>query len=320
MKPNSETLLSPAPGNRKPRPKSDLVSGFKRAWPLHLMVLPALLLVILFAYVPMAGAVIAFQDYKPWDGFIHSKWVGLQHFRTMFEFPDIRQVIWNTLAIASMKIVFLLAVPIVFSLLLNEVRNTVFKRTVQTMVYLPHFLSWVILSGVLMDVMSDEGIVNQFIVFLGFEPVFFFGDGNWFRVMLVVSAVWKEFGFSTIIFLATLSSVNPSLYEAAEMDGANRWKQTLHITIPAMVPIMSVVATLSLGGILNADFDQVFNLYNSLVYDKGDIIDTYVYRTGLVGTKYSFAAAVGIFKSLVSLILILITYRLAYKFANYRIF
>nr|WP_246426527.1 ABC transporter permease subunit [Paenibacillus rhizosphaerae] len=284
------------------------------------MVLPAILLVIVFSYVPMAGAVIAFQDYKPWNGFIHSKWVGLEHFRTMFEFPDIRQVIWNTLIIASMKIICLLIVPILFSLLLNEVRSIVFKRTVQTMVYLPHFLSWVILSGVLIDVMSDKGLVNQIIAFFGFQSVFFFGDGNWFRVMLVVSAVWKEFGFSTIIFLAALSGINPSLYEAAEVDGANRWKQTLHITLPAIVPIISVVATLSLGGILNGDFDQVFNLYNSLVYDKGDILDTYVYRTGLVGTKYSFGAAVGMFKSVVSLVLILITYRLAYKFANYRIF
>ncbi|MBB3127034.1 putative aldouronate transport system permease protein [Paenibacillus rhizosphaerae] len=300
--------------------KKEKAGNLKRAWPLHLMVLPAILLVIVFSYVPMAGAVIAFQDYKPWNGFIHSKWVGLEHFRTMFEFPDIRQVIWNTLIIASMKIICLLIVPILFSLLLNEVRSIVFKRTVQTMVYLPHFLSWVILSGVLIDVMSDKGLVNQIIAFFGFQSVFFFGDGNWFRVMLVVSAVWKEFGFSTIIFLAALSGINPSLYEAAEVDGANRWKQTLHITLPAIVPIISVVATLSLGGILNGDFDQVFNLYNSLVYDKGDILDTYVYRTGLVGTKYSFGAAVGMFKSVVSLVLILITYRLAYKFANYRIF
>lgn len=196
-----------------------------------------------------------------------------------------------------------------------------FKRISQTLVYLPHFLSWVILGGILLDILSPQGgMLNQFVVALGGDPIFFLGDGTWFRIILIVSDVWKEFGFGTIVFLASLAGVNPALYEAAEVDGANRFKQTLHITLPALMPITIVLMTLSIGNILNAGFDQVFNLYNPLVYDKGDIIDTFVYRLGILNGKMSFATAVGLFKSVVATIMIVISYRLAYKLANYRVF
>ncbi len=295
--------------------------NMKANWGLHLMLLPGVLLVILFCYVPMAGIVIAFQDYKPWLGFADSPWVGLAHFRRFFSNPYSLSVIWNTLIIAVMKIIFGLIVPVLFALQLNEIRAERAKKAVQTMVYLPHFLSWVILAGILKDILSvDGGIVNQIIEALGGDPIFFFGDGNWFRVVVIVSDIWKEFGFNTIVYLAALTSIDTALYEAAMIDGAGRWKQTIHITLPSIAPIITVMLTLSLGNVLNAGFDQIYNLYSPMVYDKGDIIDTFVYRTSIVQADMSYGAAVGIFKSVVALILIVTSYKLADKLAGYRIF
>jgi putative aldouronate transport system permease protein len=293
-----------------------------RNWPLHLMVIPAFLVVIIFQYGPLPGLIMAFQEYKPWLGFINSPFVGFEQFAKMWEFPQSRQVILNTFIIASLKVVFNLIVPFIFALLLNEIRNIGYKRTIQTLVYLPHFLSWVILGGILIDMLStDGGMINRILGYIfGIKPIFFLGNGDWFRFTVVVSDIWKDFGFATIIFLAALAGIDPSLYEAAVMDGCNRFKQVLYITIPGLIPISIVVGTLSLGNILNAGFDQIFNLYNPLVYSKGDIIDTYVYRVGLLSGNYSFGTAVGMFKSVVSFILIMVAYRMAYKFANYRIF
>lgn len=304
--------------NKVPKRKWNL----RRNWPLHVLILPAFCLALLFNYLPMFGMVIAFQDFKPWLGFSDSPWVGLEQFKRMVEFPEVKRVIWNTFLIASLKIVFQILVPVVFALLLNEVRKMVFKRTIQTLVYLPHFLSWVILGGILLDMLSVEGgIVNKLLVQLfGIEPIFFLGDGDWFRFTVIVSDVWKDFGFSAIIFLAALAGINPNLYEAASMDGANRFQQMLYITLPSLLPITIVVATLALGNILNAGFDQIFNLYNPLVYEKGDILDTYIYRSGLIEGQFSFSTAVGIFRSVIGLIFVLIGYRLAYKYAGYRIF
>lgn len=296
--------------------------NFKRTWPLHMMLVPGLLFAFLFQYVPMGGIVIAFQDFKPWIGILDSPWVGWQNFEYMFNRPDSVQVIWNTLIIASLKIFFGLLAPFTFALFLNEVRQMAFKRTIQTLVYLPHFLSWVILGGILLDILStDGGIINRILMNgFGIKPIFFLGDGDWFRFTVVVSDVWKDFGFGTIVFLASLAGINPDLYEAAEVDGAGRWKQTLYITIPSIIPITIVIGTLSLGNILNAGFDQIFNLYNPLVYDKGDVIDTFVYRVSLLGGDFGFGTAVGLFKSVVALVLIVISYRLAYRYAGYRIF
>jgi len=288
---------------------------------LHLMLLPGVLFVLAFCYYPMTGIAIAFEHFIPTKGFFRSEWVGLEHFRYLFQLPNFGAVLRNTVWIATMKIVLGLVVPIVFALLLNEVRKKAFKRSVQTMVYLPHFLSWVILGGVLIDILSpSSGIVNSFLGYFGIKPVFFLGDEKWFPYVLVVSDIWKEFGFSTIVFLAAITSINPTLYEAAVMDGAGRVKQTIHVTLPGMMPIIVLMMTLSLGNVLNAGFDQVFNLYSPQVYSTGDIIDTLVYRIGLVDAQYSLATAVGLFKSVISLILIAISYTLAYRLANYRIF
>lgn len=292
----------------------------KRQLPLHLLILPSVICLVIFSYTPMLGLIMAFQDYKARLGFLHSPWVGLEHFRYMFTYPDSVQVIWNTLIIAMLKIMANTLIPIAMALLLNEVGRLVFKRFVQTFIYLPHFLSWVILGGILTDILGNKGIMNQLLSVFGTDPIFFLGNGSWFRFTVVVSDVWKEFGFSTIIYLAALTGVNMSLYEASEIDGAGRLKQTIHVTLPALVPVILVVGTLALGNILNAGFDQIINLYNPLVYDKGDIIDTFVYRVGLMDGSFSFATAVGLFKSAVSFVLIVGAYRLAYRFGNYRIF
>ncbi|WP_422659901.1 ABC transporter permease [Paenibacillus sp. EC2-1] len=300
--------------------RSNLKRNWKKTLPLHLLILPALVLTILFQYVPMFGLVIAFQDYKPWLGFFGSEWVGLSHFRELFLFDDTVSVIWNTFIIAVLKISIGMVFPIVFALLLNEVRNMGLKRSIQTLVYLPHFLSWVILGGILIDILSiNGGLINQILQYFGIQPIFFLGDGNWFRFTLVISDIWKEFGFSAIVYLAAIAGINPSIYEAAEVDGASRLKQVLNVTLPGMLPIIVVIGTLQLGNILNAGFDQVFNLYNPLVYGKGDIIDTFVYRNALLEGNFSFATAIGLFKSVISFALVVYSYRLAYKYANYRI-
>lgn len=296
--------------------------GMKKTWPLHMMILPATVIAIVFHYLPILGLVMAFQDYKPWLGFLKSDWVGLKHFESLFMFEDSVQVIWNTLIISVLKIVCGMFVPIVIALLLNELRKEGIKRSIQTLVYLPHFLSWVILGGILIDLLSVKGgIVNRMLVdWFGMQPIFFLGDGDWFRFVIVVSDIWKEFGFAMIIYLAAIAGVNPALYEAAEVDGATRLQQTIHVTLPVMLPIIVVVATLQLGNVLNAGFDQIFNLYNPLVYDKGDVIDTYVYRSAMLKGDFSFATAVGMFKSIISFVLIIFSYRMAYRFGNYRIF
>ncbi|WP_405082854.1 ABC transporter permease [Paenibacillus chitinolyticus] len=301
--------------------RTDRKKGCKQPWILHLMVLPAAVLVFIFSYIPMSGIIMAFQDYKPALGISGSPWVGLKHFRYMWENDYFLKITWNTLFFACSKMVMNLIIPFFFALLLNEVRKMALKRTIQTLVYLPHFLSWVTLSGILIDMLAQTGLINQFLVAVfGIKPIFFLGDGSWFRFTIIFSDVWKEFGFNTIIFLAALSGINPSLYEAAEVDGAGRWKQTFYITIPALIPITIVIATLALGNVLNANFDQVFNLYSPLIYRQGDIIDTFVYREGLLSGQFSFATAVSLFKSFISLILIAVSYRLAYRFAGYRIF
>lgn len=294
---------------------------WKKDWPLLLMLLPGVCLVLIYSYGPMFGIAIAFQKFIPAKGLLGSDWIGLGNFKTLLGMPNIYQVLWNTVFISVMKIAAGIAVPVTFALLLNELGNKLIKRSVQTLVYMPHFLSWVILGGILVDILSPKsGIVNAVLSSFGIEPIFFLGNPGWFPYTLVITDVWKDFGFATVIYLAALTNIDPTLYEAAVIDGANRWRQTWHVTLPGIRPIVVLLMVLNLGNVLNAGFDQVFNLYSPIVYETGDIIDTLVYRTGLVQAQYSLATAVGLFKSVVSLILIVLSYRLAYRYANYRIF
>ncbi|GBG05736.1 sugar ABC transporter permease [Paenibacillus agaridevorans] len=285
------------------------------------MLLPGIILILIFSYIPMVGIVIAFQQFIPTNGLFGSEYIGWGNFEYAFQLPDLSIVLKNTLFISIMKIIVGLIAALVTALLLNEVRLMWLKRSVQTIVYLPHFLSWVVLGGILIDILSpSSGIIAKVFTFIGLEPIFFLGKNDWFPYVIVISDVWKEFGFNTIVYLAAITSVNPALYEAAKIDGANRWKQTWHITLPGMRPIIVLLATLSLGNVLNAGFDQIFNLYSPAVYKSGDIIDTMVYRIGLIDFQYGLATAIGLFKSIVSFILISTSYWLAYRFANYRIF
>ncbi|MGC5771932.1 ABC transporter permease [Paenibacillus pabuli] len=294
---------------------------FIRNVPLHLMILPGLIIIIVFGYIPMAGLSIAFQNFSPIAGFKNMNWVGLDNFRYLFDLPGFSQVVWNTVFISVMKIVSGLVIPVLVALLLNEVRKTGFKRTIQTVIYMPHFFSWVILAGIIVDVLSPStGIVNMLLKAIGVEPVQFLASNEWFPYILVITDQWKEFGFGTIIYLAALTNIDKSLYEASVMDGAGRWKQTWHITLPGIRPIVILMVTLSLGNVLNGGFDQVFNLYNPLVYESGDILDTMIYRIGLQDAQYSVSTALGLIKSVVSFIFIGLGYFLAYRLANYRIF
>lgn len=288
----------------------------------HAMIWIPLLFILIFNYIPMfTGFSIAFKDYKPGLGIAGSPWVGLKHFHDMFITGDTLRALGNTLIIAVMKIVANLIVPIVFALLLNEVRVKWFKRMTQTITYLPYFLSWIILAGIMTNILkTDGGLLNRLIEMLGHEPVFFLGSNDTFRGTLVASDVWKNFGYNTIVYLAALTNIDPTLYEAASMDGAGRWRQTIHITLPGISMFIVLMTILSIGNILNAGFDQVFNLYNVSVYESGDIIDTLVYRLGIQQQQYSFSTAVGLFKSIVSLILIAGSNKLADKYAGYKVF
>ncbi|TLS49299.1 sugar ABC transporter permease [Paenibacillus antri] len=289
--------------------------------PLHIMLIPGVILTLIFSYVPIAGIVIAFQNFKPAKGIFESKWIGFENFEYMLNMPNFTSILWNTVFIAVLKIIAGLIVPIVAALLLNEVASAFFKRTVQTIIYFPHFLSWVILGGILIDILSpSSGLVNQFLGLFGFEPTFFLGDDRWFPYTLVISDTWKHFGYGTIVYLAALTGIDQSLYEAAVVDGADRWKQTLHVTLPGMMPIITLMTVLSLGNVLNAGFEQVFNLYSPMVYSTGDIIDTFVYRIGLIDAQYGVATAVGLFKSVISFGLIVLSNKLASTYAGYRVF
>ncbi|WP_123040413.1 ABC transporter permease [Cohnella candidum] len=292
----------------------------KIAFHYHVMLLPAIVILGLFSVYPLFGLLIAFEDFKPGRGIWHSPFVGWDNFQYVFMLPDIKQIFCNTISIAVLKIIFTQVFAIVFALLLNEVKNMFFKKAVQTIVYLPHFISWVLLGGIIINILSLDGIVNTTLQALGIQPIFFLGSNNWFPGVMVGTHVWQEFGFSAIVYLAALTGINPSLYEAAAIDGAGRFQRLLHISLPGIAATIILLLTLDLQNVLNAGFEQILNLYNPMVYQSGDIIDTYVYRAGLRELQYELGTAVGLLKSAVSFVLITISYFLASKFANYRIF
>lgn len=295
------------------------IKKLKKQLPLHLMLLPGLILIFIFSYIPLGGLVIAFENYNPAKGF-SSPWVGLANFKYIFSQPNFVRTIWNTLYIAVFKLIGGVVVPVTVALLLNELVHSKVKKVFQTLVYLPNFLSWVILAGVLMDILATDGIVNTCLGKLGIAGISFLGDPKVFPWTMIVSDIWKGFGFGTVVYLAALTGIDPGLYEAAMVDGAKRWKQTIYITLPMLLPTIILMTVLALGNVLNAGFDQIYNLYSPVVYETGDIIDTYVYRLGLQQAQYSVGAAIGLFKSAVSCVLVIVSTVLADKLAGYRIF
>jgi len=274
---------------------------------LYLISLPGIVYFLLFRYVPLFGSVIAFQKYNIFKGIWGSEWIGFDNFVKMFKYHDFVRILTNNLLLALYDILFAFPAAIVLALLLNELRVALYKRIVQTVVYMPHFLSWVVISGIAVGVFSPvSGLFNDFIGKLGFEPLYVLGDEAYIRPFLVGAGMWRDIGYSTIIYLAALSSVNPDLYEASEMDGASRWRQTLSITLPAIMPTVVILFLLQIGHFLDFGFERVWVFLNSLNSQNGEILDTFIYRVGILDMQYSYTTAIGLFKSVIGLVLLLI--------------
>jgi putative aldouronate transport system permease protein len=277
---------------------------FLKQWDIQLMVLPGLALILVFSYIPMYGVLTAFKDYNIIRGFMDSPWVGLKHFEMFFNSPDIKQVMRNTIVISLLKFGIGFPAPIILALMLNEVRHMFFKRLVQTVSYLPHFLSWVIVAGMVMSMLStDNGSVNMLLENMNLidEPINFLSLPEYFWSILVSTGVWKEIGFASIVYLAAIAGVDPHMYEAAEMDGASKLKQIYLITLPSIMPVIAIFMILASGNLLNAGFEDILLLAsNPLLRDVSDVIDTYVYRVGIQNSRFSYATAIGLFKALIS--------------------
>lgn len=274
---------------------------------LYLLSLPGILYFFLFKYVPLFGSVIAFQNYNIFKGITGSDWVGLEHFQKMFSHYDFLRILNNTLLLGLYDLVIAFPVPILLAILLNEVRMIVFKRLLQTIVYMPHFLSWVVISGIFMGIFSmDAGLVNKALGFLGMQPIYFLGEDSYIRSILIGSGIWRDSGYGTIIFLAAIAGINPDLYEAAEVDGAGRLKQIWSITLPSLLPTIMILLLLHIGKFLDLGFERVFVFLNPLNLESGEILDTYIYKAGLLSQQYSYTTAIGLFKSVVGLMLILL--------------
>ena len=279
---------------------------------MYLMLVPAIAFYVIFCYVPMYGATMAFKDFNPMMGIWDSPWVGFEHFEQLFALDKFYSVLWNTISISVIRLIFGFPFPIIVALMLNEVRNKKLKQGIQTAIYIPNFISWVVLGGIMVNLLSaDSGIVNGIIKALGFESIGFLADDRYFVGTMVVSMIWKTFGYNTIIYLAALTAVDPQLYEAATVDGAGRWKQLFHITLPCIMSTIVVMFIMRIGSLMQAGFEQIFVLYNPGVYGVADIIDTYVYRIGLQEGKFELAAAVGLFKSVINFVLIIIANKIA---------
>ncbi|MEK3721425.1 ABC transporter permease [Paenibacillus sp. FSL H8-0034] len=315
MRTNSST--APPVGVTTKRPKQ----GFMKYLDLYLMVLPALVFLIIFKYVPMYGVVIAFKDYNIIQGVMNSKWVGFQHFQELFAFDEFPNVVRNTLLISLMKLVIGFPAPILLALLLNELRLAVFQRAVQTVTYLPHFISWVVVGGMAVDLLSpSSGIVNKIIQAFGFEPIFFLSDERLFRWILVWSDIWKEAGWGAIVYLAALIGINEELFQAATVDGAGRFKQIWHVSLPGLTSTIVVLLLLRLGHVLDAGFEQVLVMYHPAVYEVADIIDTYVFRVGLGTMQFGLTTAAGLFKSVIGCVLLILANMLARKMGEEGVF
>lgn len=300
--------------NILPKPKRNIVKEFKLNWLLYLMILPGLIYFLIFKYAPMGGLVIAFQDYFPFLGITNSPFVGFKHFETFFSNNTFNMLMRNTLTIFVLNLIFSFPAPILLAISLNEVRSNRFKRSIQTIVYLPHFLSWVIVVSIFYVLLTtDGGAVNNVIEALGGEKVRFLTDSSWLRPLYIIQEIWKGAGWGSIIYLAALTNIDEQLYEAADLDGANRFRKIWHITLPGIRPTIVIMLILKIGDTLELGFDHMFLLLNSLNREVAEIFDTFVYVTGIRNGQLSYSAAVGFFKSFVGLILVILANYLAKK-------
>lgn len=279
----------------------------KKNYDLYLFLIPGIVFLIAFRYMPMYGLTTAFQDYNIFSGIFESPWVGLKQFEILFSSNNFYSVLRNTLIISFGKMLFNFPMSVLIAILINEIGRSFFKKTFQTILYLPHFLSWVIVTGLVTTACSPStGIINQVVVAFGGDPISFLMDNHWFRTVVVGAEAWKEIGYSAIVFIAAITGINPELYEAAKVDGAGKIRQIIHITLPGMLSIILLMFILKLGGVLNANTEEILLMYNPTVYKTGDVLGTFIYRTGVSQMNYSYATAIGLFESIVGLILVLL--------------
>ncbi|OEH55482.1 protein lplB [Oceanobacillus sp. E9] len=297
--------------------KHEILRNIKKNKLIYLMILPGIVYFFIYKYLPMSGLVISFQDYKPYLGISGSDWVGFEHFERLFTSPDFWMIFRNTLILFALQIIIFFPIPIIISLMLNEVRHSLYKRGIQTLIYIPHFMSWVVIVSISYVMLTlDGGIINSLIEYFGFEKINFLMNEEWFRPMYILQVIWREAGWGTIIFLAAITGVDPQLYEAAKMDGANRLRQMWHVTLPAIRSVIIIMLILKIGDVLELGFEHVYLLLNASNREVGEIFDTYVYTAGLQQGQFSYSTAVGFFKGVVGLILVIFANRLAKRFGE----
>lgn len=294
----------------------ELKSDMKRNWVLYLMVLPVLIYYIIFCYVPMYGVIIAFMDYDPGWGIMQSQWVGLRNFKEFFQNVYFLRLIKNTLTISLASLLFGFPAPIIFALLINEIRNKYFSKTVKTITYLPHFISLVVVCGMIKDFTGADGIITRLFMKFGAENKAMLSNENLFLPIYVVSEIWQNVGWDSIIYVAALTGINQELYEACSIDGGGRWRQTLHVTLPGILPTIVIMLILRMGGILSVGYEKIILLYNESIYSTADVISSYVYRKGLQEANYSFATAVGLFNSVVNIIFLIAANKISRKITD----
>ncbi|MFD2614421.1 ABC transporter permease [Paenibacillus gansuensis] len=287
-----------------PARRRTVVKDLRRNKYIYLMALPVVAYYLVFHYGPMYGLLIAFKDFNTSAGIWGSPWVGFDHFKDFFQSHYFGRLLRNTVLINVYELLFAFPASIVLALLLNEIRSSMFKRTIQTVSYLPHFISIVVVVGMMVDFLATDGLINQLIALFGLEPISFLREPGWFRFLYVSSGIWQSIGWGSIIYLAAISNIDPALYEAAKMDGAGRWKQTLHITIPGIMPTIVILLILNMGSMMSVGSEKVLLMYNPLTYETADVISTFVYRKGILEANYGYTAAVGLFNAVISFALI----------------
>ena len=291
------------------KPKSQrfvhrLQRDLSKNWDAYLLLIPAILFYALFCYKPMYGVIIAFKNYSPGKGIVASEWVGLKHFLSFFKSYYFGRLLRNTLTISLSSLIFGFPMPIIFALLLNEVHNNKFKRTIQTITYMPHFISLVVMCSLIRLFVADTGIIVQLMAKFGFEPVALLSKKEYFVPIYVLSGIWQGFGWDSIIYLSALTAIDPGLYEAATIDGANRWKQTLHVTLPGIMGTVIILLILRMGSIMSVGYEKIILLYNESIYETADVISTFVYRMGIGKSQFSYSTAVGLFNSVINFIIV----------------
>lgn len=287
--------------------RKNIIALIRRDWLLLLIALPPIAYFILFHYVPMYGVLIAFKDFRPLDGILGSPWVGLKHFEQFFNSVYFGRLLRNTVLLSVFSLLWSFSIPILFALLLNELRNQLFKRVVQTASYLPHFISVAVVVGMMVNFLSPvDGIVNQLLMALGMQPIHFLSEPGWFRTIFISSGIWQSFGWESIIYIAAIAGINPHLYEAAEMDGAKRFQKMMYITIPGILPTIIILFILNIGNLMSVSFEKVLLLYSPAIYETADVIGTFVYRRGIQNGEFSYGTAISLFNNVINIILLLI--------------